>query len=47
MKFCTTIKTYINLNIGHVNRTTKEIEITKFLDPQTGSNLNWKKKQTY
>jgi hypothetical protein len=47
MKFYTTIRTYINLNIGYVNRTTEEVEITKFLDPQSDSNLNWKKHIEY
>jgi hypothetical protein len=45
MKICTNTKTCDNLNIGYDNKTTEEMETTKFLGLINDSNLNWEKKK--
>jgi hypothetical protein len=42
MKLCTTNKNCVNLSIRYVDKTTEEVETTKFLGLQVDSNLTWK-----
>jgi hypothetical protein len=42
MKFCTTNKNCDNLSRGYVDKTTEEVETTKFLGLRVDNNLNWK-----
>jgi hypothetical protein len=42
MKICTTNKNCVNLGIGYEDKTTDEVETTKFLGLQFYNNLNWK-----
>jgi hypothetical protein len=42
IKFCTTSKNCVNLNIGYVDKTIEEVETTKFLGLQIDNNLKWK-----
>jgi hypothetical protein len=43
MKCYTKNKSCVNINIGYVDKTTEEVETTKFFGIQIDSNLNWKK----
>jgi hypothetical protein len=45
MKFCTANKNCVNLGIGYVDKTIKEVETTTFLGLQFDNNLNWKRHQ--
>jgi hypothetical protein len=42
MKFFTSNKTFVNLNIEYDNKTIEEVETAKFLGLQIDNNLNWK-----
>jgi hypothetical protein len=42
IKLSTKSKTCINVNVWHDDKTTEEVETTKFLDLQIDNNLNWK-----